>query len=529
MGKKIAIIGAGSSGLMACKYALQKGFDPIIFEGEEGIGGVWRHTIESTKLQNTKASYKFSDFEWPESVKDKHPSHSQVVMYLESYAKHFGIIPHIKFNCKVIGIEYVGASCEEMKSWVLWSGTGDPFGCQLGKWRIRVQHLKDGSIQVYEAELVILSMGLYSGFPNIPEFLPNQGPQIFHGQVMHSMQYAAMDAQTALKFIKGKSITIIGSKKTALDIAAECANTNGVEHPCTIIQRTPHWYILSEKIFGINLAFFYFNRFSELMIHKPGQPFLLTFLAFLLSPLRWGISKLIEWYLRWKLPLKKYGMIPKSSFFQDFSSCQTCKLPEKFYEKVEQGSIIIKKSKCFSFCKQGVVLDGESEPLETDIVIYATGFRGDQKIRRIFQSPFFQKFITTGSSPPAIIPLYRQVIHPRVPQLAIIGYAETLSNLSATEIRCQWLAEFLDRKFELPCISEMEKEMSILDKFLKHHTSNSRRACLSNIHIWSNDQLCKDMGCESRRKNGFFADLFVPYGPTDYTGLSVYSKNNSMY
>ncbi|XP_065848874.1 probable flavin-containing monooxygenase 1 [Euphorbia lathyris] len=519
MGKRIAIIGAGSSGLMSCKYVLQKGFDPIIFEAEEGIGGVWRHTIESTKLQNSKETYQFSDLGWPASVNDKHPSHSQVVMYLQSYAKHFGILPYIRLNSRVVSIEYVGGSYEEMKSWLLWNGNGNPFGSH-GKWHITVQHIKDGTQQVYQAEFVILCMGLYSGFPNIPEFLPNQGPQAFHGEVMHSMQYAAMDAQTALKFIKGKRITIIGSKKTALDIAAECANANGVEHPCTMIQRTAHWFIQSERIFGINLGFFYLNRFSELMIHKPGQKYLLTFLAFLLSPLRWGISKFIEFYLRWKLPLKKFGMIPKSSFFKDFSSCQTCKLPENFYDKVEQGSIIIKRSHCFSFCKQGLVLHGESQPLKTDLVIYATGFKGEQKIRSIFSSPFFQKFIT-GSSTPAIIPLYRQVIHPRIPQLAVIGYAETLSNLCATEIRCQWLAELVDGKFEVPCISEMEKQVSIWETFLKQHTGNSRRACISNIHIWNNDQLCKDMGCQPRRKNGFFADLFVPYGPTDYAGLSV--------
>ncbi|KAG8639357.1 hypothetical protein MANES_14G120400v8 [Manihot esculenta] len=402
-----------------------------------------------------------------------------------------------------------------MESWVLWSGNGNPFGSK-GKWLVRVENVKDCRTEVYQVEFVILCIGLYSGCPNIPDFPPDQGPEMFNGKVMHSMEYSAMDNLKAIEFIKRKRITIIGSQKTALDIAAECANINGFQYPCTMIQRTARWQIHGENICGINLGFLYLNRFSEFLIHKPGETFLLSLLATLLSPLRWGISKFLECYLRWKLPLKKYGIIPKSSFLQDISSCRTCKLPENFYDKVEEGSIIIKKANSFSFCKQGLIIDRESQPLETDLVIFATGFKGEEKIRNIFESPFLQKCIT-GSK--ARISLYRQVIHPRIPQLAVIGYAESLSYLYATEIRCRWLAEFLDGKFELPHVTEMEKQVSIWENFMKKHNGNSRRECISNIHIWGNDQLCKDMGCEPRRKRGFFADLFLPYGPTDYVEL----------
>jgi dimethylaniline monooxygenase (N-oxide forming) len=72
---------------------------------------------------------------------------------------------------------------------------------------------------------------------------------------------------------------------------------------------------------------------------------------------------------------------------------------------MEEGSIIFRRSKSIGFCKEGVILGGESQPIKADVVILATGYRGDQKLRNIFTSPTFQKYIT--SSPSSPIPLYR--------------------------------------------------------------------------------------------------------------------------
>ncbi|KAM5562726.1 putative flavin-containing monooxygenase 1 [Rosa sericea] len=515
MHKQVAIVGAGISGLLACKYTLSKGFSPIVFESTSTIGGVWTRTVETTRLQTPKAFYQFSDFPWPSSVKEDHPNQNQVLEYIQSYARHFDLLKHIKFNTKVCGIEYEGPSEEEMQSWSLWGGTGEAFSSE-GKWKVVVEEKQSLSTKTYLVDFVILCIGRFSDVPNIPEFTPNNGPEAFHGKVIHSMEYADMDYESASKFVTGKQVTVVGSQKFAMDIAMECSNANGIENPCTLLYRTEHWNIPDLFPWGVPLPLLYFNRFSELLVHKPGEGFLLSLLATLLSPLRWVFSKFVETYANNKLGLYKYGMVPKHTFLQDISSGVLALVPEKFYDRVQEGSIILKKSpRNFGFCEEGILVEGEVSPLKTELVILATGFTGEKKLKDIFVSPTFQNYIT--GPPEAILPLYRHCINGRIPQLAVIGFSESISNLYTSEMRCKWVTELLGGTFKVPSIKEMEKDVKKWDEYAKRYAGEYyRRSCISALHVWYNDQLCKDIGWNPKRKKGLIAELFEPYGPMDY-------------
>ncbi|XP_062086728.1 probable flavin-containing monooxygenase 1 [Humulus lupulus] len=519
--REVAIIGAGISGLLACKYALSKGFRPTVFESRSGIGGVWKKTIETTRLQTPKPFYQFSDFPWPSTVPEAElfPHQHQVFDYVESYARHFDLVKHIKFDTRVCSIHYEGPSSDqEIGSCALWGGHGDPFDSS-GKWKLVVESTATQGLsnnnQVYVVDFVILCIGRFSEVPNVPQFPPNKGPNVFQGQVIHSSDYTAMDHKTAAQFVKGKKVTVVGFQKYALDIAMECCNANGVENPCTVLYRNARWTMPDYMPWGFSIAYLYFNRFSELLVHKPGEGFLLCLLAIILYPLRWAFSKFVESHIKRKLPLEKHGMVPKHSFHQEISACLVATMPEKFYERVEEGSIILKKASSFGFCKEGVLIDGEDTPRSTDLVIQATGFKGDQKLKDLFVSPTFKDYIV--GDPTAALPLYRECIHPRIPQLAVIGFSESLSNLYTSEMRCRWVSELLAGTFKLPSIKEMEEDVAKWDEFMKRYSGKYyRRSCIAALHVWYNDQLCKDMGWNPKRKNGFFAELFEPYGPTDY-------------
>ncbi|KAI6682354.1 hypothetical protein NL676_036235 [Syzygium grande] len=226
MERRVVIIGAGISGLLACKYLVKKGFDPVVFEADNRIGEVWNHTIRSTKLQNAKVGFRFSDFDWPASVQETFPNHTEVQDYVESYARHFNLYPYIKFHSRVIRIDYVGESFEEMKTWDLWGRTGMAFGSK-GKWHITILDTETNATKVHQAEFVILCIGRFSRLPNNPELPPNYCSKVFDGKVMHSMEYSDMEKSAAAELIKGKRMTIVGSQKSAVDLAVECAEANG--------------------------------------------------------------------------------------------------------------------------------------------------------------------------------------------------------------------------------------------------------------------------------------------------------------
>lgn len=45
MVKRVAIVGAGVSGLASIKCCLEEGLEPVCFERSENLGGLWRFTV----------------------------------------------------------------------------------------------------------------------------------------------------------------------------------------------------------------------------------------------------------------------------------------------------------------------------------------------------------------------------------------------------------------------------------------------------------------------------------------------------
>lgn len=342
--RRVCIIGAGMSGLLATKYLLRLNLNIIVFEAKPGIGGVWRETFASTKLQTPVSAFEFTDFQWPSHVTTQFPSHSEVMDYFHSYAAHFGLLDYIQFNSKVVEIRYNEKYCEKNLAHAgLWGKNGSPYA-DSAVWEVGVQKNNAESIEWHRFDFLVLCLGRYGDVPKILSFPPNKGPEVFQGKVLHTMDYSVLDKRSAYELIKGKRVVVIGFQKSAMDFAVECAEANKGGYPCTMVFRTVHWTIPSYKVWGVPLSFLYGTRFAQLLLEKPGQSFLQRIILRLFAPMRWAMSMFVELYLLWKLPLRKYGLVPDHSFRQEISSCQIASLPDSLFPKAEEGFILFPKS-----------------------------------------------------------------------------------------------------------------------------------------------------------------------------------------
>nr|GEY41638.1 probable flavin-containing monooxygenase 1 [Tanacetum cinerariifolium] len=192
------------------------------------------------------------------------------------------VVKGIQTVLSVKEIDYQGSlSC----TWSDWNGLGETLA--HGKWKVTVECslTETPSIKVYESDFVILCVGRFKDVPNIPTFATGSGPEVFRGKVIHSMEYSAMEHEKAIEFVKGKKVVVVGFQKQGLDIAMECSSVNGTKNPCTIVYRKDRWKLPDFSPWGIPLQYLYLNRLSELIVHKPGEGFLLGMLATILSPL----------------------------------------------------------------------------------------------------------------------------------------------------------------------------------------------------------------------------------------------------
>ncbi|EEF46171.1 probable flavin-containing monooxygenase 1 [Ricinus communis] len=505
---KVGIIGAGISGIAAAKQLSH--YSPMVFEATGSIGGVWKHcSFTSTRLQTPRCDFEFSDFPWPERDNSSFPSHEEILEYLRNYATHFDVLKFVKFNSRVVAIRHVGETTKlDVKPGEYGAlFTGHPV------WEVAVQTDQSHDVQWYGFELLVVCIGKYGDVKRMPVFPPYKGEEAFGGKVLHSMDYSKLDKDGVRDLLQGKKVAIVGYKKSAIDLAVECAmaNQGPKGQPCTVVIRTLHWTVPSYWIWGLPFFFFFSTRSSQFLHERPNQSCFKTLLCLLLSPMRKAISKFVESYLAWKLPLVKYGLKPDHPFVEDYASCQMAILPEQFFPEADKGNILFKRTSKWWFWNGGIEFEDHTK-LEADVVLLATGYEGRKKLQDLLPQPFSSLMIDSSG----IMPLYRGTIHPLIPNMAFVGYIESVSNLHTAELRCIWLARLAEDRFRLPSIGKMIEQTTEEIEIMKRTTRFYKRHCISTYSINHSDEICEEMGWNPWRKRNLFLEAFSPYNSQDY-------------
>ena len=188
----VTVIGAGWSGLVACKSMLESNLSVITLEKRDGIGGIWNYSddpntpsvMQSTCATSSSTVTEYSDFPMPKEI-GMFPHHVDILEYLKSYANHFNLMSNIRFNTQVTEVEKKGD---------IWH-----VGCSNGN--------------VYTSRYIVIASGL-NGRPN--RELEDDVLKQFEGKIFH-----ACEIKTTLEEYKDKRLLVLGGGETASDICME--------------------------------------------------------------------------------------------------------------------------------------------------------------------------------------------------------------------------------------------------------------------------------------------------------------------
>ncbi|KAJ5014824.1 tRNA (adenine-n -)-methyltransferase non-catalytic subunit [Colletotrichum sp. SAR 10_99] len=201
---KVAIIGAGASGLVTAKYLSQAkqyfGVPEIeirIFEREKSIGGAYRHKVyEDAEMVSSKYLTAFSDFRVAKELPD-FLSMEEYVRYLEAYCTKFGLWDLIETQTEIVQV----LRLTQRSHRVFYTRHVDkrPGG--------------DDEARPEELSWDCDAVAICSGLNNIPSIPAIKGLENV-SSVLHSSE-----VKSRRQFGENTSVMILGAGETAMDLA----------------------------------------------------------------------------------------------------------------------------------------------------------------------------------------------------------------------------------------------------------------------------------------------------------------------
>ena len=240
------------------------------------------------------------------------------------------------------------------------------------------------------------------------------------------------------------------------------------------------------------------------------------------KPLVWLWWRLVELLLivqcrLWSRFGSRLSLVPTMPVEVDaFGESAMLPRPE-FYRLVRKGVIRPQRTEIIEYTPTGLVLKNGTS-LKADVVVLATGWETDYG----FLSGKARSSINLEEDG---FYLYRQMVHPDVPNLLFIGSASTISSMLTCNLQARWLGELIKGHHRLPLREDMLREVEEMKawkrKWMPFSQARGARLLFHMQHY--HDELLKDFGATPLRKTGIFApfkEVFAPYEPSDYRTIA---------
>lgn len=209
---RIAIVGAGITGVSSASHCVGHGFDVTIFEagGRKNLGGIWAKVNNTSGLQIHSIMYRFHP-----SVKwdGGYPNRQKILSEVEKLWKRYGLESKTKFDTRVEKSEQ------------------DEQG----------QYIINGDRSLGTFDGVIACVGTCGD----PKMATIKGHERFKGDIYHSSELTGKDA-------KGKNVIVIGGGASAVE-ALEFAAAAGAKKTY-ILARSEKWIIPRNPLVNMLLA-----------------------------------------------------------------------------------------------------------------------------------------------------------------------------------------------------------------------------------------------------------------------------------
>lgn len=212
---RVAIIGAGITGISTAAHFLTHGFEVVLFEKYDSIGGIWARVNSTSSLQLDSFMYRFHpSVKWSNHFPVKR---GEIVDQLHKVWDCYRLASRTRLNITVHRVSPVQT------------------GHQSTKWTVN-----DGADGIFDAVVVA------AGTCGPPRRISFPGRETFAGKMVHSSKLDQVNWES-------KRVVVIGGGASAVE-ALELAVHSGCASPAVLITRTDKWFIPRNLIVGSLLA-----------------------------------------------------------------------------------------------------------------------------------------------------------------------------------------------------------------------------------------------------------------------------------